>query len=45
MELDMKKFSDPKTLTFEVSGLKNSLVQFGPKVFGKGLYQAISQKA
>ena len=45
MELDMKKFSDPKTLTFEVWGLKNSLVQFGPKVFGKGLYQAISQKA
>ena len=41
----MKKFSDPKTLTFEVWGLKNSLVQFGPKVFGKGLYQASSQKA
>ena len=45
MELDMKKFSDPETLTFGVWGIKNSLGQFGPKVFGKGLYQAISQKA
>ena len=33
MEPDIKKFSDPKTLTF--LGLKISLGQFGPKVFGK----------
>ena len=37
MELDMKTFSDPKTLTFGVWGLKNSLEQFKPKAFGKGL--------
>ena len=35
MELDMKKFPDPKTLAFGVWGLKTSLGQFGPKAFGK----------
>ena len=29
MELDMKKISDPKTLTFGVWGLKPNLGQFG----------------
>ena len=37
MELDMKKISDPKTLTFGAWGLKPNLGQFGPKTFGKGL--------
>ena len=37
MELDRKTFSDPKTLTFVVWGLKTSLGQFGPKAFGKGV--------
>ena len=41
MELDMKKFSDPKALTFGVWGLKTSLEQFGPKAFGKGLIKAL----
>ena len=44
MELDMKKFEDPKTLTFGVSNLKTSLGQIGPKVFGKEPYQASSQE-
>ena len=35
MELDMKKFSDPKALKFGVWGVKTSLEQFGPKAFGK----------
>ena len=42
MELDMKQFSDLKTLTFVVSGLKTSLGQFGPKVLWQRSYQAIS---
>ena len=37
MELDMRKISDPKALTFGIWGLKTSLGQFGPKAFGKGL--------
>ena len=37
----MKKISDPKALTFGVSGLKTSLGQFGPKAFGKGLIKAL----
>ena len=37
MELDMKKFADPKTLTFGIRGLKTGLGQFGPKAFGRGL--------
>ena len=41
MELDMKKFSDPKALTFGVWGLKTSLGQFGPKAFDKGLIKAL----
>ena len=41
MELDMKKFSYPKALTFGVLGLKTSLGQFGHKAFGKGLIKAL----
>ena len=41
MELDMKKISDPKALTFGVWGLKTSLGQFGSKAFGKGLIKAL----
>ena len=41
IELDMKKFTDPKTLTFGVWGLKTSLVQFGPKAFGRGLIKPL----
>ena len=37
MLLDMKKNLNPKTLKFEVWGLKTSLGQFVPKAFGKGL--------
>ena len=37
IELDMKKFSNPKALTFGVWRLKTSLGQFGAKVFGKDL--------
>ena len=32
----MKKFTDLKTLTFGVWGLKTSLGQFGPNTFGRG---------
>ena len=41
MELDVKKFSDPKTLTFGVWGLKTSLGQFGPRAFGKALIKSV----
>ena len=41
MELDMKKFSDPKALTFGLWGIKTSLGQLGPKVFGKGLIKPL----
>ena len=41
MELDMKHFSDSKTLTFVVWGLKSSLGEFGPKAFGKGLIKPL----
>ena len=41
MKLDMKKFTDPKTLTFGVWGLKTSLGQFGPKAFGRGLIKPL----
>ena len=34
MELDMRKFSDPKALTVGAWGLKTSLRQFGHKAFG-----------
>ena len=40
MVLDMKKFSDPRALTFGVWGLKTSLGQIEPKAFGKGLIKA-----
>ena len=41
MELDIKKFKVPKTLTFGVWGLKTSLGQFGPKAFGRGLIKSL----
>ena len=41
MELDMKKFSDPKALAFGVWDLKTSVGQFAPKAFGKGLMKAL----
>ena len=41
MELDMRKFTDPKTLTFGVWGLKTSLGQFGPKAFGRELIKPL----
>ena len=41
MELDMKKMSDPKGLTFSIWGLKVRLGQFGPKAFGKGLIRPL----
>ena len=44
IELDMKKFTDPKTLIFGVWGLKTSLVQNWPKSLWERTYQAISQE-
>ena len=41
IELDMKKFTDLKTLTFGVWGLKTSLGQFGPNTFGRGLIKPL----
>ena len=41
MELEMKKSSHPKALTFGVWDLKTSLGQFGPKAFGKGHVKAL----
>ena len=41
MELDMKKFINLKTMTFEVWDLKPSLGQFGPKDFGRGLIKPL----
>ena len=41
MELDMKKNSDPKALTFGVWGLKLNLGQYGPKSFCKGLIKPL----
>ena len=41
MELDMKKFINLKTLTFEVWGLKPSLGKFGTKDFGRGLIKPL----
>ena len=43
MELDMKKFSDLKALTFEVGGLWTSLGQFGPKTFCKGFIKPLDE--
>ena len=41
MELHMKRFSDPKTLTFGVWDLKTSLGQFGSRAFGKALIKPV----
>ena len=41
MKFDMEKFTDSKTLTFGVWGLKTSLGQFGPKAFGRGLIKPL----
>ena len=41
MEVDLKKISDPKALTFGIWGLKPNLGQFGPKTFGKGLIKPL----
>ena len=41
IELHMKKFTDPKTLTFGVWGLKTNLGQFGPKAFDRGLIKPL----
>ena len=42
MELDMKKFTDPKTLTFRVWGLKTRSGQFGPKAcFERGIIKPL----
>ena len=43
MELDMKKFSNPEALTFEVWGLKTSLGKFGLKSFCKGLIKPLDE--
>ena len=43
MELDMKKFSDPKAMSFGICGIKTSLGQFGPKSFSKGLIKPLVQ--
>ena len=45
MELDMKRFTDPKPLTFEVWDLKTSLQQFGHKAFGRGLIKQLVKNA
>ena len=42
IELDVKKFSDPKALTFGVWGLKTSLGQFGAQSPWQRTYQGIS---
>ena len=41
MELNMKKFTVPKTLTFGAWGLITSLEQFGHKAFGRGLIKPL----
>ena len=41
MKFDMEKFTNSKTLTFGVWGLKTSLGQFGPKAFGRGLIKPL----
>ena len=44
MEPDMKKFSDLKTLTIGVWGLKISLGQYEPKAFQR-TYQDFNQES
>ena len=41
MEIDKKKFSDTKAWKFGFWGLETSLIQFGPKAFGKGLIKPL----
>ena len=41
MELDMKKFTDPKTLTYGLWGLNTSLGQFRLKASGIGLIKPL----
>ena len=41
MKFDMEKFTNSKTLTFGVWGLKTSLGQFEPKAFGRGLIKPL----
>ena len=41
MELDMKKISDLKRLTFAIWAIKTRLGQFGPKSFSKGLIRPL----
>ena len=43
MKLDMKKFSDPKALTFGVRDLKTTLGQFGPRAFCKELIKPLDE--
>ena len=43
VELDMKKCSDPKALTFGFWGLRTSLGRSGPKVFCKGLIKPLDE--
>ena len=43
MELDLKKISDPKSLTLVVWDLKTSLGQFLPKGFDKGLIKPLAE--
>ena len=45
MELDMKKISDAKALTFGIWGLKTSLGRFGPKDFPKGFIKPLVEKS
>ena len=41
MELNMKRISDHKGLTFGIWSLKTRLGQSGPKSFGKGLIRPL----
>ena len=43
MELPVKRFLDPKALTFRFWGLKTSLGQFGPKVFCKRFIKPLDE--
>ena len=45
MEVDTKKFGNPKALTFGVWGLKTSVGQFRFKAFGKGLIKTLVQNS
>ena len=43
MELDKKKNSDPKALTFEVWRIRTGLGQFGPKALCNGLIKPLDE--